>query len=209
MGQLRSASQAVLLRAPGPAEALTDLDTFASRIPGAECTTVFCAIIDPGGRDGHLQLRRAPAAHPRHGRRRMVTCSTRPSPCRWPCCPLTGGASQATATLPPGATLMLYTDGLVERRNQPLDKGIDAAAVTVAGRRAGPSGRPGRPRHVGHDAGGGLRGRRGRPDLPAPACPADVQVTSRRPLLPGLAPGRAARSGCRRPASAAGKPPTS
>jgi anti-sigma regulatory factor (Ser/Thr protein kinase) len=28
--------------------------------------------------------------------------------------------------------LMLYTDGLVERRNQSLDKGIDAAAVTVA-----------------------------------------------------------------------------
>jgi anti-sigma regulatory factor (Ser/Thr protein kinase) len=27
---------------------------------------------------------------------------------------------------------MLYTDGLVERRNQPLDKGIDAAAVTMA-----------------------------------------------------------------------------
>ena len=27
---------------------------------------------------------------------------------------------------------MLYTDGLVERRNQSLDKGIDAAAVTVA-----------------------------------------------------------------------------
>ena len=40
--------------------------------------------------------------------------------------------SQATATLPPGATLMLYTDGLVERRNQSLDKGIDAAAVTMA-----------------------------------------------------------------------------
>jgi anti-sigma regulatory factor (Ser/Thr protein kinase) len=41
--------------------------------------------------------------------------------------------SQATAGLPPGATLMLYTDGLVERRNQPLDQGIDAAAVTIAG----------------------------------------------------------------------------
>jgi anti-sigma regulatory factor (Ser/Thr protein kinase) len=40
--------------------------------------------------------------------------------------------SQASATLPAGATLMLYTDGLVERRSQPLDKGIDAAAVTVA-----------------------------------------------------------------------------
>jgi serine phosphatase RsbU (regulator of sigma subunit) len=46
MGQLRSASQAVLLRARGPAEALTDLDTFAGRIPGAECATMFCAIID-------------------------------------------------------------------------------------------------------------------------------------------------------------------
>ena len=46
MGQLRSASQAVLLRACGPAEALTDLDTFAGRIPGAECATMFCAIID-------------------------------------------------------------------------------------------------------------------------------------------------------------------
>jgi anti-sigma regulatory factor (Ser/Thr protein kinase) len=30
--------------------------------------------------------------------------------------------------------VMLYTDGLVERRNQPLDKGIEAAAVTVAER---------------------------------------------------------------------------
>jgi serine phosphatase RsbU (regulator of sigma subunit)/anti-sigma regulatory factor (Ser/Thr protein kinase)/PAS domain-containing protein len=131
MGQLRSASQAVLLRAPGPAEALTDLDTFASRIPGAECTTVFCAILDPeagtvtyscaghpppilvtAGGDYHLldQARSLPLAMlPADWRRR-----------------------QATATLPPGATLMLYTDGLVERRNQPLDKGIDAAAVAVA-----------------------------------------------------------------------------
>ena len=133
MGQLRSASQAVLLRAPGPAEALADLDTFASRIPGAECATVFCAILDPAagtvtyscaghpppilvtdGADYHLldQARSLPLA--------MLPADWR--------------RSQATATLPPGATLMLYTDGLVERRNQPLDKGIDAAAVTVAER---------------------------------------------------------------------------
>jgi len=131
MGQLRSASQAVLLRAPGPAEALADLDTFASRIPGAECTTVFCAILDlaagtvtyscaghpppilvTAGADYHLldQARSLPLA--------MLPADWR--------------RSQATAALPPGATLMLYTDGLVERRNQSLDKGIDAAAVTVA-----------------------------------------------------------------------------
>ena len=28
---------------------------------------------------------------------------------------------------------MLYTDGLVERRNQPLDEGINAAAALLAG----------------------------------------------------------------------------
>jgi PAS domain S-box-containing protein len=131
MGQLRSASQAVLLRAPGPAEALADLDTFASRIPEAECTSVFCAILDlaagtvtyscaghpppilvTGEKDYSLldQARSLPLAMLPYDRQR----------------------SQATATLPPGATLMLYTDGLVERRSQPLDIGIDAAAVTVA-----------------------------------------------------------------------------
>ena len=43
------------------------------------------------------------------------------------------GARQASATLPAGATLMLYTDGLVERRHIPLDDGIKAAADLLAG----------------------------------------------------------------------------
>ena len=131
MGQLRSASQAVLLRAPGPAEALTDLDTFASRIPGAECTTVFCAIIDPEAGTVTYSC----AGHPppilvtARGEYRLLD-QARSLPLGmlytdW-------RRSDATATLPPGATLMLYTDGLVERRNQPLDSGIGAAAVTVA-----------------------------------------------------------------------------
>ena len=131
MGQLRSASQAVLLRAPGPAEALADLDTFASRIPGAECATVFCAILDPEAGTvtyscaGHPPPILVTAAGERHllDQARSLPLAMLPADWRRP---------QATATLPPGATLMLYTDGLVERRNQPLDKGIDAAAVTVA-----------------------------------------------------------------------------
>jgi PAS domain S-box-containing protein len=131
MGQLRSASQAVLLRAPGPAEALTDLDTFASRIPGAECTTVFCAIIDPA--TGTVTY--SCAGHP------PPILATAAGQCRLldqaqslPLGMLPAGwqRSQATVTLPPGATLMLYTDGLVERRDQPLDTGIDAAAATLA-----------------------------------------------------------------------------
>jgi PAS domain S-box-containing protein len=133
MGQLRSASQAVLLRAPGPAQALTDLDTFAARIPGAECTTVFCAIIDPAAGTVTYSC----AGHPppilvtAAGEYRLLEQAR-----SLPLAMLPAGwqRSQATATLSPGATLMLYTDGLVERRNQTLDKGIDAAAVTIAER---------------------------------------------------------------------------
>ena len=133
MGQLRSASQAVLLRALSPAEALTDLDVFASRIPGAECTTVFCAVIDHAA--GTLTY--SCAGHPPPimvtpegayqllDQARSLPLGMRPDDWERP---------QATATLPSGATLMLYTDGLVERRSQSLDKGIDAAAVTLTER---------------------------------------------------------------------------
>jgi serine phosphatase RsbU (regulator of sigma subunit)/anti-sigma regulatory factor (Ser/Thr protein kinase) len=131
MGQLRSASQAVLLRAPGPAEALSDLDKFASGIPGAECTSVFSAIIDPAAGTVTYSC----AGHPppilvtAEGEYQLLDQAR-----SLPLAMLPAGwqRSQATAVLPPGATLMLYTDGLVERRNQPLDKGIDAAAVTLA-----------------------------------------------------------------------------
>jgi anti-sigma regulatory factor (Ser/Thr protein kinase) len=131
MGQLRSAGQAVLLRAPGPAEALTDLDTFASRIPGAECTTVFCAIIDPAAGTVTYSC----AGHPppilvtAEGEHRLLDQAQ-----SLPLGMLPAGwhRGQAMVTLPPGATLTLYTDGLVERRSQPLDTGIEAAAATLA-----------------------------------------------------------------------------
>ena len=131
MGQLRSASQAVLLRAAGPAEALTDLDTFASRIPGAECTTVFCAIIDPAAGTvtyscaGHPPPILVTAGGHYHLFDQARSLPLAMLPDGWQ-------RGEATAVLPPGATLMLYTDGLVERRNQSLDTGIDAATVTVA-----------------------------------------------------------------------------
>ena len=132
MGQLRSASQAVLLRAPGPAEALTDLDTFASRIPGAECTSVFAAIIDLAAGTvtyscaGHPPPILVTAAGEYHLLDQARSLPLAMLPAGW-------RRSQATAALTPGSTLMLYTDGLVERRNQPLDKGIDAAAIALAG----------------------------------------------------------------------------
>jgi PAS domain S-box-containing protein len=133
MGQLRSASQAVLLRAGGPAEALTDLDTFAGRIPGAECATMFCAVIDHAAGTvsyscaGHPPpvLVTAGGGHRLLDQARSLPLGMLPDGWERP---------QATAALPAGATLMLYTDGLVERRHQPLDHGIADAAAAVAER---------------------------------------------------------------------------
>ena len=48
MGQLRSACRALLLEHPSPAATLSALDRFAARLPGARCTTVFCAVLTPG-----------------------------------------------------------------------------------------------------------------------------------------------------------------
>jgi PAS domain S-box-containing protein len=135
MGQLRSASQAVLLRARGPAEALTDLDTFAGRIPGAECTTMFCAIIDHEARTVTYSC----AGHPppiliTAGGDYELLDQARSLPLGM--LPTDWERAQATVALPSGATLMLYTDGLVERRSQSLDQGIDAAAAAMAERAA-------------------------------------------------------------------------
>jgi anti-sigma regulatory factor (Ser/Thr protein kinase) len=130
MGQLRSASQAVLLRASGPAEALTDLDTFAGRIPAAECTSVFCAVIDPAT----ATVSYSSAGHPPpilvgpDGERSVLDqAQSLPLAVR----PAASPRKQASVTLPPGGTLMLYTDGLVERRHVPLDDGINAAAALL------------------------------------------------------------------------------
>src|SRR6185436_10962068 len=45
MGQLRSACRALLLETPSPSAALVAMDQFATRLPGARCTTVVCAVL--------------------------------------------------------------------------------------------------------------------------------------------------------------------
>ncbi|MEU5754059.1 SpoIIE family protein phosphatase [Streptomyces sp. NPDC047829] len=133
MGQLRSACRALLLQDSSPAQTLMALDHFAAGVPGAMCTTVFCGVLDP--ETGSLTY--SSAGHPpgilSHpdgtlvllDEGRSLPLAVRPGRER----------PEGTCTVPARATLLLYTDGLVERRRRPLTAGIDQAGEAVqAGR---------------------------------------------------------------------------
>ena len=58
-------------------------------------------------------------------------CSPTPARCRWPCT-ASAPARRRRVTLTPGSTLLLYTDGLVERRDSSIDEGIARVADVLA-----------------------------------------------------------------------------
>ncbi|MEU7655931.1 SpoIIE family protein phosphatase [Micromonospora taraxaci] len=136
MGQLRSACRALLLQDSSPSRTLTALDRFAAQLPGALCATVFCGVLDPTTG----QLRYASAGHPPaivtspDGSTRLLDQGhSRPLGVR-------GSAErpEAEERVPARATLMLYTDGLVERRRQPLTAGIGQVVTVIQNGRAHP-----------------------------------------------------------------------
>jgi serine phosphatase RsbU (regulator of sigma subunit) len=133
MGQLRSAGRALLLESRSPAHVLTALDRFAALVPGAAVSTVFCAVIDPEGKT----LRYSSAGHPpailvqADGSSHLLEEAAS--------LPLAVSDAlsrpEADVALPDGATLLLYTDGLVERRDEAIDEGTArAVAVLTEGR---------------------------------------------------------------------------
>lgn len=130
MGQLRSAAQALLLRTGDPAQTLDSLDRFARRVPAAVGTTVFCAVIDQAA----STIRYSSAGHPPPIVVGPGTVRSRLE--RAPGLPLAVAEPQprpeAVAGLAAGATLLLYTDGLIERRHESLTDGIERAAAVLA-----------------------------------------------------------------------------
>ncbi|WP_329575060.1 SpoIIE family protein phosphatase [Kitasatospora sp. NBC_01250] len=136
MGQLRSACRALLLQDPSPARTLTALDRFAADVPGAICTTIFCGILDPA--TGHLVYSSAGhppgiLAHPDGTTRLLQDGRALPLAVR-----VGQNRPEAHCAMPPRSTLLLYTDGLVERRRRPLNEGIDQASTAVQEGRATP-----------------------------------------------------------------------
>jgi PAS domain S-box-containing protein len=138
MGQLRSACRALLMQDNGPAEVLRVLDRFAEKLPGALCTTLFCATVDQA--TGELCY--ASAGHPpgivRHpGGERVLLEQAQTVPLAATANPV---RLQAQVLLRPGSTLLLYSDGLVERRDHPLSVGIARVGQALDERAADPVG---------------------------------------------------------------------
>ncbi|MCW3007782.1 MAG: SpoIIE family protein phosphatase [Solirubrobacterales bacterium] len=123
MGQLRSALRAYALEDIGPGEVLTRLNRFQLLLDPEAMATVVLLELDP--RDG--SIRYANAGHPPPivvgpGGEGHFLEDARSAPL--------GALEDATfregrAELGAGATVVLYTDGLVERRGQSLDEGFE------------------------------------------------------------------------------------
>ncbi|MBP2336214.1 PAS domain S-box-containing protein [Saccharothrix coeruleofusca] len=120
VGRLRSALVGYLLQGHSPAAALRRLDTFARRVDGAAGSTCACATVDwaTGA------LRWAAAGHPPPlvvdgGWARFLPGDAGPA------LGTPGGPPHhdRTAALTPGASVVLYTNGLLQRRGAPVEQG--------------------------------------------------------------------------------------
>jgi serine/threonine-protein kinase RsbW len=127
MGQLRSAVRALASAEHGPARLLRRLDRFVDRVESARMATVAYAEIslDAGVMTyacaGHLPpLLHEPASAPRF----LLDGRSGPLGSR------AGKRDRVehTVKLSAGSRLLLYTDGLVERRNRTIDRGLDVLA---------------------------------------------------------------------------------
>ncbi|MGY1700227.1 SpoIIE family protein phosphatase [Geodermatophilus sp. SYSU D00766] len=141
MGQLRSALAGLLLAGFPPAQALELLDRFAGYVAGAGMSTVACLRLEPdtgrltyssAGHPPPLLVDAAATGDGATGRRGgYLDGGLGPAlGLRAP-----GPRPEATLTLSPGATLVLYTDGLVERRGEDLDDGFRRLATATTARR--------------------------------------------------------------------------
>ncbi|MGV0791976.1 SpoIIE family protein phosphatase [Mycolicibacterium sp. XJ1819] len=129
MGQLRASTRALLLTGVEPARLLEQLDAVAEYIPEAFCTTVIVALVDTRAQTvcyssaGHVP----PVLVTESAGRELLTdghsvplAVQRDEP-----------RPQAERPLAPGSTLLLYTDGLVERRDRAIDDQISRVADLV------------------------------------------------------------------------------
>jgi serine phosphatase RsbU (regulator of sigma subunit) len=135
MGQLRSAIHATAPFVPDPAALLSRADVIAGRISGAECATVAAARFDPA--TGELSY--ATAGHPpllvvAAGGSTSYLTGGHGLPIGIALAPRLAATARETATtrLAAGDRLIMYTDGLYERRAESPDVGLARLAELAA-----------------------------------------------------------------------------
>jgi sigma-B regulation protein RsbU (phosphoserine phosphatase) len=138
MGQLRSAVRALASTGLGPGAVLDALDRYANQYGVGEMATVAYAQLDLDTGD----LRIACAGHPppviaEPGRRPWFVMDGRSAPLDVYSTSAT--RPQADLVLGPDAVLVLFTDGLVERVDRPMDTGLDQLLTEVGHRAGGPA----------------------------------------------------------------------
>jgi serine/threonine-protein kinase RsbW len=129
MGQLRAAMIALANVSEGPAELFRRVDAAVHRFPGAELATVACLAIDASS--GWFTLASAGHLPP-------LVISGGTTEFLWDGRSLPLGVSplservEAAHPMPPDALILLYTDGLIERRGEEVDIGLARLADVAA-----------------------------------------------------------------------------
>lgn len=134
MGRIRSALRAYALESDDPADVLSRLDRKIGVFePGAMATAVY-AVIEPGLATMRLSVAGHPppiVAEPGQPTRVLQVRPDLPLGVRT-------GSPRRSNELPfvPGEIMLFYTDGLIERRTQPLSESVDRLRTVV---NAGPA----------------------------------------------------------------------
>jgi serine phosphatase RsbU (regulator of sigma subunit)/anti-sigma regulatory factor (Ser/Thr protein kinase) len=128
MGQLRSAIRAYALDTPGPGEVITKLAEFSDRMHSRMATVIYATL-----NLSTWEVRIARAGHPYPLLIRADGSTEFLSDAGGPPIGTVGGHvyDEQSVALAAGETLLLYTDGLIERRGQQLSEG-ERALVEVA-----------------------------------------------------------------------------
>jgi anti-anti-sigma factor len=130
MGQLRTALRAYAIETDSPAGVLQRLSRLVDKFEAAQMATLIYAVLDPDTRT----LSFASAGHPpplligpdglasylMEGRSPPLGVSK-------------AAQAEVTVTVRPGSTLVLYTDGLIERRRGSIDESMEALRTAVEG----------------------------------------------------------------------------
>jgi serine/threonine-protein kinase RsbW len=139
MGQLRTATQALAAPGLGPGATLELVDQFVRRRGvGFSATLVYAELDTATGTLLYACAGHLPPLLVRRDGRVEYLWDGRSAPLGVPT--LRGPRAEGVVQLAPGDVVLLYTDGVVERRDRPLREGLDQLARVAAERGIGDEG---------------------------------------------------------------------